>query len=285
MISARTKENKTLSASNEHLNTLMALGLKPNQSKVYLASIQNGSVSIKKISEKAKIARPHVYQILTELEELGLIELSLEKPIIITPVGIQDAVSTLVNNKKHELKNITKSAKELLQHYEKFHNNDFNIITKNVFVWISKEKPYLRKRKEEIESAKKSIKIITAWHRFPLNMYNYAEMVKKALENKVIVQFILEKPPIDYSLLSMMHDLIKYPNFQIRQTNEPPHAIVAIFDKKTSIIDTNSEVGLAKAPALWTDNPCLTSVLLDYFEILWKNSKKVNTKLEKPIQS
>jgi sugar-specific transcriptional regulator TrmB len=262
----------------------MALGLKPNQSKVYLASIQNGSINIKKISEKAKIARPHVYQILTELEELGLIELSLEKPILITPVGIQDAISTLVNNKKNEIKNITKNAQKLLQHYEKYQNNDFNAITKSVFVWISKEKPYLRKRKEEIESAKKSIKIITSWHRFPLNMYNYAETVKKALEKNVRIKFILEKPPTDYSLPSVMNDLMKYSNFQIRQTNEPPHAIVAIFDKKTSIIDTNSEVGLAKSPALWTDNPCLISVLLDYFEILWKNSKKVDTKFEKAIE-
>ena len=36
-----------------------------------------------------------------------------------------------------------------------------------------------------------------------------------------------------------------------------------------------SSIGeMADEPALWTDNPCVTSVFLDYFHILWRNSVK-----------
>lgn len=32
---------------------------------------------------------------------------------------------------------------------------------------------------------------------------------------------------------------------------------------------TSASVGLAEAPALWTDNPCLIPIFSDYFEIMW----------------
>ena len=51
---------------------LKKLGLKEKEVKVYLAGLELGPSSIMKISEKVKIPRPTVYEIVKKLEEKGL---------------------------------------------------------------------------------------------------------------------------------------------------------------------------------------------------------------------
>jgi hypothetical protein len=103
---------------------------------------------------------------------------------------------------------------------------------------------------------------------------NYFEDAKRALEKNVSIQVILENPPIGYTIPNLMTALKRYSNYEARVISEPPHAIVAIFDERRTIVDTSSWLGITETPALWTENSCLISIILDCFEILWKNSKQ-----------
>ena len=108
-----------------------------------------------------------------------------------------------------------------------------------------------------------------SWKRFPLTIRTFRENAKKALERKVKIRVILEKPKDMNELPEEIYDFKKFPNYQLRYIIDPPKAIVVIFDKKKSIIKTTTSEGLAEDPALWTNNPCLLSILYDYFEIMW----------------
>jgi hypothetical protein len=45
--------------------------------------------------------------------------------------------------------------------------------------------------------------------------------------------------------------------------------LMSIYDKKEAWICTCTHPVLEECPTLRTDNPCLLSILQDYFEIMW----------------
>ena len=269
-----TSGGKFLEATKEHLETLVGLGLTYCQAKVYFATVQSGITNIKKISETTHIARPHIYHIINELEKLGLIEQGIEKPILIKPLPLQDAVFNLVNSKKQEIQNITQKAQEILQQFKNHEKTTIVNNYKTEFVWLSKDKPYLRKRHEEIDNAKISIDFISSWKRFPLAIYTFSENAKSALKRNVKIRVILEKPPNAHPLPNTIQELKKNPKYQLKYIHDPPLAIIAIFDRKRVILDASPSVGLAESPALWSNNPSLLAAMQYCYEVLWSTALK-----------
>ena len=269
---AHSIEGAFLEIKQNHIETLVGLGLTQSQAKIFLAISQHEITSPKKISEITKIATPHVYVIIESLEKIVLIEKSLEKPTTVKAVKTSEAIKFLIERKQQQILSVTQEAQDLIKELEE--NNSDNQITspKTQFVWISKKDPYLRKRHHEILNSKKSIKFIVTWERFPKIIYNFSDSAVKSLERGVKIQVILEKPENTQSVKSITRDLRKFPNYEIRYCKETPHAIVAIFDNFRAIIDISSTGDLEDEHALWTENPCLTSVFLDYFDVLWANS-------------
>ncbi|PVX25246.1 MAG: hypothetical protein CW691_05185 [Candidatus Bathyarchaeum sp.] len=264
-----------LEINPNHVSTLTSLGLTQSQARVFLAIAQHESISPKKISEITKIATPHIYLILDELDEIGIIEKSLEKPVSIRALPIHNTIKFLVERKHQQILSLNERAEELVQAISKDDKKTNPISPRSQFIWINKKDPYIRKRHEMIYNTKKSIKFIMNWERFPRVIFNFGDSAIDALKRNVQIQVILEKPKNSQSIDSIIHEHKKYSNYQIRYTDEPPHATVAIFDESKAVIDVSITGELANEPALWTDNPCVTSVFLDYFHILWTNSSEI----------
>ena len=83
------------------------------------------------------------------------------------------------------------------------------------------------------------------------------------------IQVILEKPTKGEPLPEIIGELKKIPNYELRYILNPPSAIIGIFDKKRVLVTTSASVGLAEAPSLWSNNPCLLSIVNDFFELTW----------------
>ncbi len=64
-------------------DALKGYGLTPNQTKIYLATLELGSASVYKISQKATLPRSTAYELLEHLKNLGLVT-KIEKKNIIT---------------------------------------------------------------------------------------------------------------------------------------------------------------------------------------------------------
>ena len=77
-----SKREKTLEPLKEDHQTLIDLGLTLLQAKVYLALVQSGTLKVGTIAQVSKVARPDVYRTLQKLQDLGLIEKIITKPIL-----------------------------------------------------------------------------------------------------------------------------------------------------------------------------------------------------------
>jgi sugar-specific transcriptional regulator TrmB len=260
---------KFLEIPKKYLETLQHLGLTVCQAKIYLITIQNGTTNAKRISEATKIAQPYVYKVIAELENKGLIERMIDKNLVVEAVPLQVGLSSLVRRKKKENLKITREAQKLFQDFKECENKTKVQDYPHQFIWISKKDPYLRKRHEEIDNAKASIDFVTSWKRFPLTLYTFGEDAEKALQRKVRIRVVTEKPPRNFSLPQLAEKLKEYPNYSLRYVPNSPLAVMGIFDGKRIILDTSSSAGLAECPALWSNNLSLLAAMQDYYEILW----------------
>ena len=252
-----------------NIQTLTHLGLTSNKAKVFLALDATRFSTVKEIQKNSKVPRQEIYKILSKLQEMGFIERTLTRPVVFKTIPIQQAVSFLLKQKIQETKKLQKEAEEIIKNYHQENHKPEVHEFKPHFVLISKKQASVSKRMEEIDNANTSIDFIISWKRFLSTVDTFRENVIKALKRSVKMRVILEKPKDMLKIPEEIEKFKKFPNYELRYILEPPKAIIGIFDKKNALITISACADLGGAPALWTDNPCILSILSDYFEIMW----------------
>jgi sugar-specific transcriptional regulator TrmB len=219
-----------------HLETLIQLGLTPNQSKLYLSLLRNGNSAVRTLSKETSFARQEVYRILDELQEHGIVEKLIATPTEFRAIKVQEAISKFLLIPPKSLVNET--------------------------------------REKMLEKAKTNVQLITTKKRFLQGISNFLEayesLLKKNIETQVIVNTAGETNSLETNKLQ---NLKKYPNFSLRTTSQSK-ANILIVDKSEAIITLHPEVDLGASPVFWTNHPEFLAIFQDYFQDLWKKTAK-----------
>ena len=117
------------------VEVLHDLGLTFTQAKVYLVLCKYGTLEIKKIAKLASISRPDVYRILDDLENMGLVEKTISKPIRYNVFSYDQRVLSLLEEKKSDIKKLESDVHTLLENLEnqKKYISKCQIITQSLF--------------------------------------------------------------------------------------------------------------------------------------------------------
>jgi sugar-specific transcriptional regulator TrmB len=106
-----------LSGLDEHVETLVKLGLTSLQARIYLTVLTLQKANVGKISNTAEIARPDVYRVLPTLEKLGLVRKVLASPIMFEPTPLKDACTLLLQRKKEEYSEACERSMTLIKEF------------------------------------------------------------------------------------------------------------------------------------------------------------------------
>ena len=87
------------SIPDESIEILVELGLTHTEAKVYTALLCLKRATAKNIHRASKVARQDVYQLLSDLQEKGLIEKIIGNPAKFKPIPASDAVSILTERR------------------------------------------------------------------------------------------------------------------------------------------------------------------------------------------
>lgn len=254
-----------------HLQTLIKLGLTPNQGKLYLSLFQTGKASGGTLSKETKLARQEVYRILSELQEKGLVEKIFSTPLEFQGVTIQDGISILMNQKAIEFQETEKRIQSLLTEYSAAKQRTLSE-TEYKFFLIPPKKTLKETREKMLESAKESIKLITTSKRFSQGIVHFSETYKKALQRNVNTQIIVEEPEKTETVIKSIKVLGQYPNCKIRFI-PTSKANLLIIDKNEAIVTLFPERDLGASPVLWTNHPGFLDICQGYFDSLWSTEK------------
>jgi sugar-specific transcriptional regulator TrmB len=81
---------------------LTRFGLSVNQAKVYLSIVQSASASVNTISKTTHIYRQDIYKILPKLEKMGLITKTVERPVTIEVIPVEEALNYIISTEQQK---------------------------------------------------------------------------------------------------------------------------------------------------------------------------------------
>lgn len=84
----------------DYVGKLADFGFTTNQAKVYLSIIQAGRTNVGQISKNTLLHRQDIYKLLPKLEKMGLITLTIGKPVIIEALPVEEAIRHLIAKEK-----------------------------------------------------------------------------------------------------------------------------------------------------------------------------------------
>ena len=94
---------------------LSELGLSNSQAKLFLMLTKSKSLTAKAISVVSSVSRPDVYRVMTELQEIGLVEKLITVPEEFQAVSIEEAVSILLRRRIKKTEDLQQKGLDLVR--------------------------------------------------------------------------------------------------------------------------------------------------------------------------
>jgi sugar-specific transcriptional regulator TrmB len=263
------------------ISTLTMLGLNGAQAKAYLTLIRLGPAKAKEVAKAASIARPDIYRIISKLQELGLVEKVISTPAIFQAAPIADALIILFRRRAIQNEKLRKEAAILQSHYREIEKAAAKKERESSqFVQIPKKEPIVLNIQKLAENAKNKICYMIPLKKLLPMIINYSDIFKRALERKVKVEIITEKPEKN-ELLNVISELNRDPKFEIRLISSQLTVHFGIFDNERILLSTSAKSSFAEAPAIYSNNPDVLELARSYFETEWITA--IETKIKKQI--
>ncbi|MEM4610180.1 MAG: helix-turn-helix domain-containing protein, partial [Thermoproteota archaeon] len=90
-------------------------GLTDNEAKVFIHLLKMGPMKASEIGLSLGISRTEVYNILTSLQNKGIIEASLDRPARFSAIGFEKALDILIEAERRRIMTMEKSKEELME--------------------------------------------------------------------------------------------------------------------------------------------------------------------------
>jgi sugar-specific transcriptional regulator TrmB len=267
---------------DEDTQTLSKLGLTNAEARVYLALVKNGPSKAPDAAKDSEVARPDVYRTISKLQELGLVERIVSSPNEYRAIPIFDALSILFQRREKEHTELTEKVDILLEKYNALQKN-VSKEKSNQFILIPEKETLIHERRKAMENAKQEIIIMIPLKKLGPAISNSPEAFSNPLDRKVNIRIITEKPEDEAIIDKVIAGLHKNHYFEIRTLPPPIPANFGIYDTKEILLSTSSKSVFAGAPDIWSNNPDIIELALDYFNIKWAiaTPKKALKKTEK----
>jgi len=245
-------------------------GLSPNQCKVYIFLGKYGSKTAPDVSKALKIQRTESYQILSTLQNKGIVSATFNHPIRFSAVPLDSAIWTLVNAEKARLQTLETEKNELVALWNKipeFKIDASEIIQDDRFQILKGTNQIAGKINEMIVSAQKNILVLGS-ERYFMRLYR-SDSLKHLYNSKVDMKLLTSCSEnvmhifkgVDPAKIKAMPDGIKNLCFIVIDDNE-----LLLFMRDEQQFSQNMM-------AMWTDSAAMIYTISLLFNHIWGSSK------------
>ena len=253
--------------------TLMELGLTLNQARIYVALLHSEKpMTAREISKTTSITRQDVYRILPALQKDGLMEKTITSPTRFKATPLKVGASILIRNKiaQHNalLEKVNMMTAESLI-------KQSAIDEEPEFILIPENEAVVQKISQITSSVQTSLDIITSKRRLPRAILEFFDERMQALKRGVKIRIVTEKLPLTNGDIGKTLLAERKAGTIFKFTPSLPLALLLLFDRKQVLIIT-SATGTLETSALWSDNPCLIGLAINYFENTWNSGVEID---------
>jgi sugar-specific transcriptional regulator TrmB len=257
------------------IKNLRDLGLTYTQAKVYLAVLSESPCTFYRISKVSQVPRSEVYRETKYLEDAGLVEKSVSRPIIVNALPVEIALKNLVELKRGEyetyLSKLEKASREFVScnkprvkcNPERYHDNV-------EFMLISKKQAIIAKTKSMLEEAETEVCL----RYLPRKLCSFLSLcdgsLNDVLSRKVSVRLMTRDDGFNDGLGHLIKSTIGLDNgaLEVRYSSHMPFGLT-IIDKKQVLVETAVEDFFSETPMLWTNSPLPLKILYQDFHNAW----------------
>ncbi|MCW4011332.1 MAG: hypothetical protein NWF05_12075 [Candidatus Bathyarchaeota archaeon] len=254
------------------IQTLTRLGLTEYQGKTFLTLTQSTPSTAKALSKMSNVPRGKIYDVLSTLQDIGLVKRIISTPATFEAVPLCDAISYLLQRKAKNLKDLRKETTSLLRNHIPRNRDSASTLTPN-FTLLPKKEAAVQYMKRYGDEAEISIDLVTSWKRLSEIFSAVATEDIRKISGKGLRIRIVVQEPLNHHDLNDMIKPVWTPTFQYRTVQCLPPAIIILFDKKHVMICTDPENRLKESSNLVTDNKSFVALAECYFEKMWNTSQ------------
>lgn len=251
---------------------LSIFGFTLNQSKIYLAIVEAGSLSVAQISNQTNLHRQDVYQILPKLEENGLITKTLGTPILVNAVPFEKALEELIESKwqnayqqvlnmQANLKSLTKGLTILRNQKE---------LEEPFFVSLSKENEITNISDMLFENIKNQCDFVANERILAVKAEKWFYRLKIAIEKGAKIRLLINAPSDDKHVKTILNRVCpKGGGFDIKFNAHQHTKPFQVFDKKIVWVYTSKKQPSGWPCVLWSNDRHLAEPYQERFDRLW----------------
>lgn len=240
---------------------LLDVGMTPQEAVVYLALLQNNSLTAKQIAETIGSLPHAVYRVAKKLKMKNLIGIAKRKPTSFQALPLTKSLPSLVEEK---IENLQKINKKILS--VKIPDKIPSSPTKINLIY-GKEEIYLEGAKM-LNKTSKEILIVSIGENIPPELL-LAQ--KRACERGVLIRMIVHR--YDQKNKEVLENFKKN-GYEIRYCQDSGFHL-AIYDAKESLLIINNPENTDERVAIQIFSTGLSKAFRDYFYSVWEKAIKV----------
>jgi len=253
---------------SEIVERLTECGLEDKEARTYLSLLIGGVAKASEVAKRANFSRMDAYNSLKKLQNQGLVEATMEKPMRFVPKPVEDALEILIKEKEIEIRRI-KDSKATLNQFIKLSQVKVEIEPR--FRILKERKNVHLQIEAMVEAADHEVLLLVTQEGLIRCKASgcFATLKKRqpaGLDVRVLTQ--INHPNLRQAkTLAADHDIRHFniPNFSMLIVDGAEVLIsVATDDRRASrgIEDT----------ALWMNSPDFISAQQGFFDHLWENA-------------
>jgi sugar-specific transcriptional regulator TrmB len=266
------------------MKALRDFGLTDRESQVYLFVAKKGILGASCISKSLGKHKAQIYQILKNLQNMGVIEATLESPVRFAAVPFDRVIDLNIKKKKAEINFLVEEKSDLLTQWKSV-SSEKPITAAEKFMVIEGRNSMYSRILQMIEDAKKEFLCMTS--RLGVIRADQAGIIdaiirKRNIHFRILVDISEENLDV---LRRFVKNSIKSPN--IRQINpvsstiprfvvrDEEEALFSIAPRESSSIHDQDET------SLWTNSKGFSVMYAKaFFDELWRSSTNANDKMK-----
>jgi sugar-specific transcriptional regulator TrmB len=272
---------------SERINQLYQYGLSPLQVRIFVDLMQYGPSKARDLTRRLGLNRVDVYRILNTLKKRGLLETTVENPLVFAAVSPNEAVMILLEEEEEKFRKLRIGAKDLLAWLKTIRPKTPSAEideTNNPTFKMLYGRQVVETWRKMLGKAKKEV--VAVWSEYGLDFQRetgFTEPYISCTERKIPVRVItvVTSKNLSYarqygSMLNLRHN--------VSARNSLRYLII---DDDQACISTTSlpiDRPNQSLSSIWTNSRAFIQVMRGEFEVLWAGGTDLDSR-QKEIES
>ncbi len=249
------------------IKALLNFGLTNDEAEAYIFLLKAGACAAGNLASKLRINRMKAYRILRALEERGVVEAVVGRPVRFVAMPVEKVINQLIEDEKMKILGMEKKGKEIIE-YSKNLRNRVEVLEEPRFRILQGRKQIYEFLLQMFKRAEAKICIITT--RNDLQRFSYYGIDDKLkslyrLDKKILTQ-------INHHELEAVENYLDFA--EARHVALPATIRFVIVDESeilsTFAMDDSMSMSTEKDTGLWTNASNYVQAMKTFFDSLWR---------------